>query len=86
MIQTGEKGLGAFITEDNCDAWIVDFGAIKHMLNMREWMTNFVSIPIGNWLMATENDFKHWVERTGDVLIMTNIVIIAKVFYIPNLR
>ncbi len=49
-------------------------------------MTNFVSIPIGNWLMAIVDDFKHWVEGIGDVLITTNIIIIAKVLYIPNLK
>lgn len=49
-------------------------------------MTNFVSIPIGNWLMEIVDDFKHWVEGTRDVLIMTNIIIIAKVLHIPNLK
>lgn len=56
------------------------------MLDKREWMTNFVSIPIGNWLMAIVDDVKHWVEGIGDVLITTNIIIIAKVFYIPSLK
>jgi hypothetical protein len=56
------------------------------MLDRKEWMTNFVSIPIGNWLMAIVDDFKHWVEGIGDVLITTNIIIIAKVLYIPNLK
>jgi hypothetical protein len=56
------------------------------MLDKREWMTNFVSIPIGNWPVAIVDDFKHWVEGIGDVLITKNIIIIAKVLYIPNLR
>jgi hypothetical protein len=36
--------------------------------------------------MAIVDDFKHWVEGIGDVLITTNIIIIAKVLYIPNLK
>jgi hypothetical protein len=56
------------------------------MLNMREWMINFVSIPIGSWLMVIVDDFKHWFEGIGDVLITTNIIIIAKVLYITNFK
>jgi hypothetical protein len=56
------------------------------MLDKREWMTNFVSIPTRNWLVAIVDDFKHWVEGIGDVFITTNIIIVTKVLYIPNLR
>jgi hypothetical protein len=77
---------------DKCDAWFVNFGAIKHMSDRKEWVTNFVPILVGNWPLVITTNLKHWVEGIGNIFILTSIdgviksAIIAKVLYILNLK
>jgi hypothetical protein len=55
-IETGRRGSGALITEEKRNVWIVDSKATEHMPDKREWISNFVPIPIGNWPMAIIGD------------------------------
>jgi hypothetical protein len=77
---------------NKCDAWFANFGAIKHMSNKKEWVTNFVPILIGNWPLVITIDLKHWVEGIGNIFILTSIdgiiksVIIANIIYILNFK
>jgi hypothetical protein len=62
------------------------------MSDRKEWVTNFVPILVGNWPLMITTNLKPWVERIGNILILTSIdgviksVIIAKVLYIFNLK
>jgi hypothetical protein len=77
---------------NKCDAWFANFGAIKHMSNKKEQVTNFVPILIENWPLVITTNLKHWVERIGNIFILTSIdgviksVIIAKIIYILNFK
>jgi hypothetical protein len=56
-IETGRRGSGALITEKKRNVWIVDSKATEHMTDKREWISNFLPIPIGNWPMAIIGDW-----------------------------
>jgi hypothetical protein len=92
MTMTKTQGLKAFPKEDVKDSWFVDSGATEHMFDCCEWMTNFMPIMRGSWLVAIVDDSQHWVHGTGDVHILRGVEGVQKkgvlkgALYIPHLR
>ena len=73
-------------------AWYADSGATEHMIEHRDWFTNFKEIPSGTWSVAVADDRDLWVRGIGDINI-TRLVngvqkkgVLQKVLYIPDLR
>ena len=57
-----------FDTRSNGD-WFADSGSTQHMMDQREWLTNFVNVPDGSWAVKGIGSSSYVVKGSGDVQI-----------------